>query len=149
MAQDQSGASATVLVVDDSDLARSEMMRLLVEDGLVVVGLASPIGATRAILANAVSVVVIDVLMPGMRGDRLAALFRGNPRLRELGLNWVGALLVSSAFFASYHLYQGALSTAYIFLYGLVLGDVFLLSPRIWPITAAHAFQNVFLYATA
>ena len=86
MAQDQSTASATVLVVDDSELSRSEMMRLLTEDGLVVVGLASPIGATRAILTNAVSVVVIDVLMPGMRGDRLAALFRGNPRLRELGV---------------------------------------------------------------
>ena len=86
MAQDQSTAGATVLVVDDSELSRSEMMRLLTEDGLVVVGLASPIGATRAILTNAVSVVVIDVLMPGMRGDRLATLFRGNPRLRELGV---------------------------------------------------------------
>jgi PleD family two-component response regulator len=75
-----------VLVIDDSDVARAEMMRVLTQAGFRVMGLASPIGATRTILDNAVRVVVIDIMMPGMRGDRLAALFRGNPRLRELGV---------------------------------------------------------------
>jgi PleD family two-component response regulator len=76
----------TVLVIDDSDIARAEMIRILTDAGLRAVGLSSPIGATRAILENAVNVVVIDVMMPSMRGDRLAALFRGNPRFKGLGV---------------------------------------------------------------
>jgi CheY-like chemotaxis protein len=76
----------TVLVIDDSDIARASMASMLEEAGLKVVELASPIGATRAILEHQVSVVVVDVLMPGMRGDRLATLFRNNPRFARLGV---------------------------------------------------------------
>ena len=47
------------------------MAQLLMDAGMRVHTLPSPIGATRAILANKVDVVVIDVMMPGMRGDRL------------------------------------------------------------------------------
>ena len=79
-------APPTVLVIDDSDIAREEMRRLLSAAGLQVLTLGSPIGATRAILDGNVDVVVIDVLMPGMRGDRLAALFRSNPRFKSLGV---------------------------------------------------------------
>lgn len=75
-----------VLVIDDSDIARAEMIRVLTEAGLVAIGLASPIGATREILMHRVKAVVIDVLMPSMRGDRLAALFRGNPRFAGLAV---------------------------------------------------------------
>lgn len=75
-----------VLVIDDSEIARASMMAVLADAGMKVVELASPIGATRAILHNNVSVVVVDVLMPGMRGDRLALLFRGNPRFKKLGV---------------------------------------------------------------
>jgi PleD family two-component response regulator len=85
-------STEVVLVIDDSDVARAEMIRVLEQAGFRVMGLASPIGATRAILENGVRVVVIDIMMPGMRGDRLAALFRGNPRLRDLGV-----VLVSGA----------------------------------------------------
>jgi PleD family two-component response regulator len=75
-----------VLVIDDSDIARARMADLLTSAGFDVVELPSPIGATRAILTRNVSVVVVDVLMPGMRGDRLAALFRGNPRFSDIGV---------------------------------------------------------------
>lgn len=84
--------AGVVLVIDDSDVARAEMMRVLELAGFRVMGLASPIGATRTILEFGVRCVVIDILMPGMRGDRLAALFRGNHRLRDLGV-----VLVSGA----------------------------------------------------
>jgi PleD family two-component response regulator len=84
--------TGVVLVIDDSDVARAEMMRVLEQAGFRVVGLASPIGATRTILDLSVKCVVIDVLLPGMRGDRLAVLFRGNHRLRDLGV-----VLVSGA----------------------------------------------------
>lgn len=81
-----SGRGHTVLVIDDSEIARAEMTRVLSEAGHRVVALASPIGATRAIIQHRVDAVVIDLLMPSMRGDRLAALFRGNPRFETLGV---------------------------------------------------------------
>jgi PleD family two-component response regulator len=76
----------SVLVIDDSEIARAKMVELLSAAGMKVTSRASPIGATRAIMSSDITVVVIDVLMPGMRGDRLAALFRGNPRLASLGV---------------------------------------------------------------
>jgi DNA-binding NarL/FixJ family response regulator len=75
-----------VLVIDDSEIARDHIQRLLSEAGLRVLTMASPIGATRTVLNDNVDVVVIDVLMPGMRGDKLAALFKSNPRFRNLGV---------------------------------------------------------------
>lgn len=75
-----------VLVIDDSDIARAQMAHLLIKAGMKVMTLPSPIGATRVIFENNVNVAVIDLLMPGMRGDRLAALFRGNPRLKHLAV---------------------------------------------------------------
>ena len=76
----------TVLVIDDSEIARTQLMNIVSAAGMNALDLASPIGATRAIIANQVDCVVIDFFMPGMRGDRLAALFRGNPRFKKLGV---------------------------------------------------------------
>lgn len=75
-----------VLVIDDSEIARADMCDRLRRAGFNVTSLASPIGATRVIVEQAISVVVIDVQMPSIRGDRLAALFRGNPRFSNLGV---------------------------------------------------------------
>ena len=75
-----------VLVIDDSDIARAAMMRALTQAGFDVLDLPSPIGATRSIVRHEVRLVVIDINMPSMRGDKLAALFRNNDRLRELKL---------------------------------------------------------------
>lgn len=77
---------ADVLVIDDSDIARATMVRSLTQAGLEVLDLPSPIGATRSIVRHHVQLVVIDINMPSMRGDKLAALFRNNDRLRELKL---------------------------------------------------------------
>jgi CheY-like chemotaxis protein len=73
-----------VLLIDDSDLARASMMRALNAAGISAAELSSPIGATSAILKRSVKVVVIDVNMPSMRGDKLAALFRKNKRFGDL-----------------------------------------------------------------
>jgi CheY-like chemotaxis protein len=75
-----------VLIIDDCEIARAEMSHRLSLAGFKVTNLASPIGATRAIVDQAIDVVVIDVQMPSIRGDRLAALFRGNPRFASLGV---------------------------------------------------------------
>lgn len=81
-----STSGSTVLVVDDSDIARHAIVSVLADAGMRALELASPIGATRMILNHKVEAVVIDVLMPGMRGDRLASLFRGNPRFKSLAV---------------------------------------------------------------
>ena len=75
-----------VLVIDDSDVAREQMAERLEQAGFIVSKLASPIGATRAVADQAIDVVVVDVQMPSIRGDRLAALFKGNRRLAALGV---------------------------------------------------------------
>ena len=85
-------AGPTVLVIDDSEIARQKMQMLLTDAGLQVYALPSPIGATRAIITHKINIVVADVMMPGMRGDRLAALFRSNPRFNKMGV-----ILVSGA----------------------------------------------------
>lgn len=73
-----------VLVIDDSDIARLSMTRALSGAGYAALELPSPIGATRSIIRHRVSLVVIDVNMPSIRGDKLAALFRANKRLAHL-----------------------------------------------------------------
>jgi CheY-like chemotaxis protein len=75
-----------VLVIDDSEIARLDMSHRLGQAGFKVSSLASPIGATRVIVDQAIDVVVIDVQMPSIRGDRLAALFKGNARFAALGV---------------------------------------------------------------
>jgi len=78
--------SADVLVIDDSDIARGAMVRALRMAGLSVIDLPSPIGATRAIIRSSVRLVVIDINMPSMRGDKLAALFRSSERFKDIKL---------------------------------------------------------------
>jgi CheY-like chemotaxis protein len=79
-------STLNVLVIDDSEIARADMTHRLSQAGFKVSSLASPIGATRVIVDQAIDVVVIDVQMPSIRGDRLAALFKGNQRFASLGV---------------------------------------------------------------
>jgi len=82
----ETALTPNVLVIDDCEIARTEMSHRLGRAGFKVSNLASPIGATRVIVDQAIDVVVIDVQMPSIRGDRLAALFKGNPRFATLGV---------------------------------------------------------------
>ncbi|XXX78424.1 response regulator [Sorangium sp. So ce134] len=78
--------SPPVLVIDDSEIAREEVCRLLRTAGFQVVALPSPIGATQAIVRHQARIVVVDVFMPTIRGDRLLTLFRKNQRLGHLSV---------------------------------------------------------------
>lgn len=80
-----------VLVIDDHDVAREYMTRLLTQAGYSVTAHSSPLGVTRTLIRENISVVVLDVEMPALRGDKLVQLFRQNKRLDKLGL-----VLVSS-----------------------------------------------------
>jgi CheY-like chemotaxis protein len=81
-----------VLVIDDDDVARDVIVDVLQHEGHEVTSLPSPIGATKHIVDQQVNVVVLDLMMPSMRGDKLANLLGRNPKLKHLGV-----VLVTSA----------------------------------------------------
>jgi CheY-like chemotaxis protein len=73
-----------VLVVDDDDIARELLASILRDAGFEVFELPSPIGATHTLSTEGIEVLVLDVFMPSMDGDKLATLLRSNRRLSEL-----------------------------------------------------------------
>lgn len=73
-----------VLVIDDSDIARSYMAGLLSDAEYEVFDQPSAIGATRAIREHSIEAVVVDVSMPGLSGDKLVGVLRKNQRLDGL-----------------------------------------------------------------
>ena len=81
-----------VLVIDDDEIAREFLCDVLRRFGFVVEDLPSTIGVTNKIVRDKYHVVVLDVMMPAIRGDKLAGLLRKNPHLQGLGV-----VMVSSA----------------------------------------------------
>lgn len=80
------------LVIDDDDIARELLVSVLKDGGYETFELPSPIGATQTIFQEQIDVVVLDVMMPALSGDKLARMLRSNPRLGNLVI-----VLVSSA----------------------------------------------------
>jgi membrane protease YdiL (CAAX protease family)/transcription elongation factor Elf1 len=68
------------------------------------------------------------------------------PWLREQFKSKILAVIVSAAFFASYHIYQGLFEMSLIFLIGLAFGWYFVNSNRIWPVILAHTLINLSSY---
>jgi len=68
------------------------MCELLREKGREVFDVGSPIGVTRLIGVHKVDVIVLDIMMPDISGDKLAKLLRSNPKLAQLAI-----VLVSGA----------------------------------------------------
>jgi two-component system, chemotaxis family, chemotaxis protein CheY len=77
---------AQVLVIDDHQISRNSVIRLLQSAGLSVVGADSAIGATRLALRRGIQVAVIDLNMPAMRGSSLIQVIRKSPRLAHVGI---------------------------------------------------------------
>lgn len=75
-----------VLVIDDDEIAREYMCDVLRKAGFVVEDMPSSIGVTNKVVRDQFQVVVIDVMMPAIRGDKLATLLKKNPQLRGLGV---------------------------------------------------------------
>jgi len=80
----ESQAKSNVLVIDDSEIARSHISGILSDANYIVFEQPSAIGATRAIREHSVSAVVVDVSMPGLSGDKLVGVLRKNQRLDGL-----------------------------------------------------------------
>ena len=83
---------ANVLIIDDSAIARAQLRRVLAAAGMNVFEQASAIGATRSIRNNSIDIVLVDVSMPGLSGDKLVGVLRHNPRLKRLIIVVVSAL---------------------------------------------------------
>ncbi|MEO1482583.1 MAG: response regulator [Myxococcota bacterium] len=75
---------ARILVIDDSEVTRTTAMALLREGGHLTWQHASPLGATRMLFEKKISLVVLDMNMPAMSGERFAELLRSNPRLAHV-----------------------------------------------------------------
>jgi len=80
------------LVIDDDDIAREVIRSILEGGGYKTYDLPSPIGATQMILSERIDVLVVDLYMPSLSGDKLAKMLRQNRRLEGLTI-----VLVSSA----------------------------------------------------
>ena len=72
-----------VLVIDDDEIVRELMCDLLRRRGCAVFDSGSPIGVTKLIVQHEIDIVVLDVMMPDISGDKLAKLLRSNPRLQQ------------------------------------------------------------------
>jgi CheY-like chemotaxis protein len=81
-----------VVVIDDDEFEREFVVDLLGKAGFKVSSLPSMIGVTNHLIERRVSVVVLDVMMPTIRGDKLATLLRKNPSLRHLGVVMISGL---------------------------------------------------------
>jgi CheY-like chemotaxis protein len=82
----ESGHTIHVLVIDDDEIAREFLCDVLRRAGYIVDDLPSTIGVTNKIVRDKYHVVVLDVMMPAIRGDKLAGLLRKNPHLQGLGV---------------------------------------------------------------
>jgi CheY-like chemotaxis protein len=80
------------LVIDDDDVARELIVSILEDGGYMTFDLPSPIGATQMILSERIDVVVVDLFMPALSGDKLAKMLRQNRRMDGLAI-----VLVSGA----------------------------------------------------
>lgn len=79
-------AKVKVLVIDDDEIAREFLVSTLKRGGFQASALSSPIGATKRVVDDGIAVVVLDVMMPTLSGDKLATLLRKNPALANLGV---------------------------------------------------------------
>jgi CheY-like chemotaxis protein len=61
-----------IMLVDDSEIVRDMVRLTLGEHGYEVVTLDGPFGFSRALLDERPDLVLMDVTMPALRGDRLA-----------------------------------------------------------------------------
>ena len=68
------------------------MCELLRDKGCEVFNAGTSIGVTRLIGIHKVDVIVLDIMMPDISGDKLAKLLRSNPKLAQLAI-----VLVSGA----------------------------------------------------
>lgn len=74
----------TVVVIDDSPTALAAVTKWLEMEGFDVVALSRSLGATKTIMQVRPSVLLLDIKLPGLSGDRLAMVLSQNPATASL-----------------------------------------------------------------
>jgi len=85
-------APIRVVVIDDDEFEREFLVDLLQTAGFNVSSLPSVFGVTNHLVQEHVQVVVLDVMMPTIRGDKLAALLRKSAALPNLRVVLVSSM---------------------------------------------------------
>ena len=82
----RSGTQQTpkILVVEDTDVAREPLVRLLQHEGYEAKGVSNGQEALQAIAADPPDLVLLDILMPVMNGLEFLNLIRHDPRWKHL-----------------------------------------------------------------
>lgn len=91
------GERASVLVVDDNPVKRTQVTSILDDLGLEVVTAASGREALRHLLARDFALILLDVYMPTMDGYETAELIHGRPRSAHTPIIFVTAEASSEA----------------------------------------------------
>ena len=86
------GKSLNVLVIDDDDISRTALREVLEASGHHVTDLVSAVGAQELMAMKSFDAVVLDVMLPGLTGDKFARLLRRDKHGDRLAI-----ILVSSA----------------------------------------------------
>jgi len=76
-----SGEPITVHVIDDHELSRKHLRRVLEHHGYIVIASDAAAAARPRLLADPPDLVLMDLQMPGENGYELLAWMRGQPQL--------------------------------------------------------------------
>ena len=83
---------ATVMVVDDTQVIRDTVSRLLKREGYETICVGSGKEALAALQSSDPDLMLLDIMMPEMDGMECLALLRKEPRWRELPVIIMSAL---------------------------------------------------------
>lgn len=81
-----STSSTKVLVIDDDPIVLEVVRERLEGAGFVVVVRDEPLGTTNVVRDERPDIVLLDIMMPALNGERLAALLRSNRSLGHIGI---------------------------------------------------------------
>ena len=87
----------TILIVDDEAQNRRLLAVLLRPEGYVTTGVASGEEALLSIGASAPDLILLDLMMPGMDGNRVASILKANPHTANIPIIMVTARMERSA----------------------------------------------------
>jgi len=79
-------SSTKVLVIDDDPIVLEVVRERLEGAGFVVVVRDEPLGTTNVVRDERPDIVLLDIMMPALNGERLAALLRSNRSLGNIGI---------------------------------------------------------------
>lgn len=75
-----------ILVIDENETERAQMVGILKRAGFQVFELSSVLGATRRLVRHEIHALVADIELPGLAGGALVSLLRSNPQLSNLAV---------------------------------------------------------------